>query len=365
MVTDLDSFSRLVTAIYGTVTQPKLWNECLTEIGQAFDATGAALIASRPGSQRTVIAASVPPGARESYQNYYCDIDYVLGALEAAPVGIIQPGSAVIDPAAQTEFNVDFMRPHHMDDGIFVRLNNGGRTTSFLIVAPRQSALFCAGERLRLANALLPHLQQTLRIQRQVAAYDADVHDLEGVVDTITPAVLILTRTLGITRTNPAAEQILSDADGLSGSRHVLDAAYAPTRTTLRSAVAAVTRPDGVPAQARTFTCARPSGKQPYVIHVLPSRPTEGDAERRALVFVIDPARGPVPAHQTLRVLYGLTDAEARIALHALRGEGLTAVVTELGLSVATVKTHLQHVFAKTGTHRQAELVRLLAQILP
>ena len=30
---------------------------------------------------------------------------------------------------------------------------------------------------------------------------------------------------------------------------------------------------------------------------------------------------------------------------------------------MATVKTHLQHVFDKTDTHRQAELVRLLLTV--
>lgn len=32
---------------------------------------------------------------------------------------------------------------------------------------------------------------------------------------------------------------------------------------------------------------------------------------------------------------------------------------------LATIKTHLHHIFDKTGTHRQAELVRLLLAIKP
>jgi DNA-binding CsgD family transcriptional regulator len=47
------------------------------------------------------------------------------------------------------------------------------------------------------------------------------------------------------------------------------------------------------------------------------------------------------------------------------RGEGLKPIADELSLSLATVKTHLRHVFDKTGTHRQAELVRLLLTIDP
>jgi DNA-binding CsgD family transcriptional regulator len=40
---------------------------------------------------------------------------------------------------------------------------------------------------------------------------------------------------------------------------------------------------------------------------------------------------------------------------------GVPAVAETLGISVATVKTHLNHVFTKTGTIRQADLVKLVA----
>jgi DNA-binding CsgD family transcriptional regulator len=53
------------------------------------------------------------------------------------------------------------------------------------------------------------------------------------------------------------------------------------------------------------------------------------------------------------------------VALRVARGCGLAPISDELSLSVSTVKTHLQHVFEKTGTHRQAELVRLLLALLP
>ena len=52
-------------------------------------------------------------------------------------------------------------------------------------------------------------------------------------------------------------------------------------------------------------------------------------------------------------------------ALRVANGQGLTPISEELSVSIATVKTHLQHVFDKTDTHRQAELVRLLTAVLP
>ncbi|WP_433716068.1 LuxR C-terminal-related transcriptional regulator [Nocardia sp. CA-084685] len=59
-----------------------------------------------------------------------------------------------------------------------------------------------------------------------------------------------------------------------------------------------------------------------------------------------------------------MTAAEARVAAAAFRGEGSPSIAKELAVSANTVRTHRQHVFEKTGTHRQAELVRVLTASL-
>ena len=64
-----------------------------------------------------------------------------------------------------------------------------------------------------------------------------------------------------------------------------------------------------------------------------------------------------------LRRLYGMTKAEAAVAIRLLRGDGIKPIADSMCLSTGTVKTHVQHIFNKTNTHRQAELVRLLLTI--
>jgi DNA-binding CsgD family transcriptional regulator len=66
-----------------------------------------------------------------------------------------------------------------------------------------------------------------------------------------------------------------------------------------------------------------------------------------------------------LKRLFGLTSGEADVALRMLRGDGLKPIAADLALSMATIKTHLHHIFNKTDTHRQAELVRLLLGSIP
>jgi DNA-binding CsgD family transcriptional regulator len=57
---------------------------------------------------------------------------------------------------------------------------------------------------------------------------------------------------------------------------------------------------------------------------------------------------------------YGLTAAEARVGWEVLDAPRLADIAARQGVTLATVRTLLQRVYAKTGTHRQADLVRLL-----
>ncbi|MBJ7542630.1 helix-turn-helix transcriptional regulator [Rhodomicrobium udaipurense] len=57
---------------------------------------------------------------------------------------------------------------------------------------------------------------------------------------------------------------------------------------------------------------------------------------------------------------FGLTKAEARTLDHLAKGLSVAAAATALSLSVNTVKTHLQNIFAKTGTARQKDLMKLV-----
>jgi DNA-binding CsgD family transcriptional regulator len=78
------------------------------------------------------------------------------------------------------------------------------------------------------------------------------------------------------------------------------------------------------------------------------------------MVLVGDPERADPAQRARFGDLYGLTEAEARTALAVTEAQGLRDLAERLGVRLSTVRTHLQHVFEKTGTHRQAELVRLL-----
>ena len=72
--------------------------------------------------------------------------------------------------------------------------------------------------------------------------------------------------------------------------------------------------------------------------------------------------------HEPLDLLqchFGLTPAEARLALHLVAGETLRSAEVKLSISYQTARTCLKTIFRKTGTCRQAELVLIILTVLP
>jgi DNA-binding CsgD family transcriptional regulator len=64
---------------------------------------------------------------------------------------------------------------------------------------------------------------------------------------------------------------------------------------------------------------------------------------------------------EAIAKLYGLTPSELRVLLAVFETSGVADIAEMLGISESTAKTHLRRLFEKTGTSRQAELVRLVA----
>jgi DNA-binding CsgD family transcriptional regulator len=220
-----------------------------------------------------------------------------------------------------------------------------------------------------LMSGLVPHLQQSLRTQDKLAALADSAVELAGALEVVRRGVITVAGEHLVINLNSAAERILRAEDGLCMRSGRIAATSTHADQELQGAVHKALA--GEPSTVRTgqsLTCFRPSGKRPYVIHVLPSHRRNADEPLRrpmVLVLIIDPEDEPEPAAALLRRLYRLTEAEAEVALHVMHGADLKQISEELSISYTTVRTHLQHVFDKTDTHRQAELVRLLLVLSP
>lgn len=83
------------------------------------------------------------------------------------------------------------------------------------------------------------------------------------------------------------------------------------------------------------------------------------------MINLIEPARASRPRREVVRSAFGMGPAEVAVALRLFDGGRLKQIAEETGVGVATVRTHLAQVFEKCETHRQVDLVRLLAHLDP
>jgi DNA-binding CsgD family transcriptional regulator len=103
-----------------------------------------------------------------------------------------------------------------------------------------------------------------------------------------------------------------------------------------------------------------------YIAHVLPltsgsRRQAGASSEAVAAVFVKKAALDMPLPRDIIAKFYKLTPTELRVLFAIVQVGGVPDVAVSMGISPSTVKTHLRRLFAKTGTDRQADLVKLVA----
>lgn len=103
-------------------------------------------------------------------------------------------------------------------------------------------------------------------------------------------------------------------------------------------------------------------GRRPIAIHALPGGTSE-DPYVQTILILVDLENHPQPSPLALRRMFNLTAAEASLAILVAQGESPADIARTKNVSLATVRTQLGAIFAKTQTRRQADLVALLARI--
>jgi DNA-binding CsgD family transcriptional regulator len=82
---------------------------------------------------------------------------------------------------------------------------------------------------------------------------------------------------------------------------------------------------------------------------------------RCAVVMIRElPNRGSSSSAEHVRQVFGLTNAEAKLAASLATGQSLREAAAAQRIQFGTARYYLAQIFRKTNTHRQSELVDLL-----
>ena len=94
-----------------------------------------------------------------------------------------------------------------------------------------------------------------------------------------------------------------------------------------------------------------------------PVRNTSGETRASVMLMLVDPEKRPDAAADFLSNAFALSKAESRLVPLILQGKTPIEMGQTLNLKMPTVRSQLSNIFAKTGTARQQELIRLLGTL--
>jgi DNA-binding CsgD family transcriptional regulator len=177
------------------------------------------------------------------------------------------------------------------------------------------------------------------------------------VLDRLPSPVLLVDRQAYILHASRSARALFERDGGLRpDARGRCCASSASATFVLRSKIA-----EAIGARRRHCLTIPREGRSALAACIVPL--DGGDAAapaRTAAIFVSDPERPCIVPECLLTELYGLTPAEAQVAIGLANGQRLEDLARAKGVSINTVRTHLQQIFAKTEVTRQPDVVRLV-----
>jgi DNA-binding CsgD family transcriptional regulator/PAS domain-containing protein len=221
-------------------------------------------------------------------------------------------------------------------------------------------------EELALGAYLLPHLQRAITISNLLEVQSLRTVNLRAVIRNLSAGILLVAENGAILEANAAAEQLLNDGKIIRSADGRLAAARADlTRLLHKSILSAV---QGISSSAGGITLGCPENGL-INAHILPLasvtfRPHFHEAAVAAIFLSPDANQfAKLPGADIIGVIYGLTAAERRVVDALADGKTSLQAAQALGISEATMRSHLTRIFSKTGVTRQAELISLMYRL--
>ncbi len=221
-------------------------------------------------------------------------------------------------------------------------------------------------EVLALLTRLAPHMARALRIQKEFTRLRIRVQELSASLSHLITGVIVVNEKAEPIYLNPVARAMLAYHPALFLQGNRLGTSDSLHSDRLHHAIVdMITQGDADPPDAIRAIGLHDKSDDSSLIAVLshyrlsdPVCPQREEA--RVVIYLSDPDASLPISPDTLEQVYGLTDAEAKVAICLANGLEMDAIAEVNGISVNTVRTQVKRVYAKTGVKRQAELVRLL-----
>ena len=361
------NLSMLIGAIYDCALAPSLWRETLRDIALACNAHGAIFSLNDLMRDRVLIHNSFgwEQGWLDRRTKYLPEIQQMLDEWSASHP---QEGSPFVMSREISQHNlevspyvVEFLRPLGVADVVHYFLIQDEGYFSELVLSFSAARGIVSDDQLALGALLLPHLRRAVTINNMLDARTIGQARLVEALDGLNCSVILTDKDATILHANRAAEIMLHGDGVLKKSDGMLHVCSESANQELRKAIALGAGNVASLGSAGIAVRLTEKNAAPVFAHVLPltvSQLRSAVQPAVAAVFV----GGRLSEQCDIDVFveaFDLTVSEAKVVCYLLKGFTLSEAADELGIARSTIKSHLDKVFQKTGTTRQADLIRV------
>lgn len=365
MVTETD-YAAFLDDLYGAPVEQGEWGPVIARFADLIGGAKAWMpdLDLANGKGRGVIAR-IDPKAQETYIQHYASRNPFVQRYVAGPwplAVMTDEDSFPKDQFVRTEYYNDFLKPQDIHSVAVLRLaRRNGVQSTLNVTRPRHRGQF-AGPDLELARRLHPHIIRAFNLSRRFAELGAFSEGLIETLDRSLHGVFLLDGAGRVGHANVVAEGFLKERDGLCLVGGRLSACRSEPARELEALIGKAARSDGASRAGGSMALATPSRSLPLSLIIAPLRTDRPTAQPSpaVLVCVTDLEAGVSLPIQKLSNLFGLTPAEGRVALALFEGATPRETAEQFGVSPNTVRVQIARIFEKTGTNRQAELIRLM-----
>jgi DNA-binding NarL/FixJ family response regulator len=269
----------------------------------------------------------------------------------------------------QSRFFHDVLKPFGLQDIIwFPALRTKDRMAS-MHASRRDTAPQYLEREIGLFRLLSPHVCRALAISDVLDIRALKTEMLANTLDGLAAGVFLTARDGRVIHMNAAAERQVKAGRSIRIVNNRVSPTDPSARVALSKAIDEAARDDGSDVGAHSLAIPDVDGSG-YVASLLPvdrgrRRGVVAPFAASVAVFTQDPVQAPLLPGEAFARLYKLTGGELRVLLALAEGLGGKEAADVLGISEPTVRTHLQRIFSKTDTTRQADLLRLMQNSTP
>jgi DNA-binding CsgD family transcriptional regulator len=343
------------------------WEQVLRPLMGELKATCVGVVkhSIAPVGAEVLVRVDVNANTERAYVERYVHENPVMNCLSAMPLGYVTAGSGAVDEKFffASDFYNDWQKPSGYADNMAISLaRRQGQFVMMSIPRDFNVGLYSRDELSRV-HPYVPHLVRAFNIWLRLNLAEAETGWVSEAIDQTAQGLIILGEDRVILYANKGGERVLLDKGHLQRVNFRLRAQDDEIADRLDAILRLFESGEALDTEEYGLAIPRGEGHSPLFLRVQPPlglRPGQksfGLPKAVAFLHVVDPDERQIADLRTFSEGYRLTGAEERFVEALTRLESIVEAARATGVSEATARTHMQHIYGKTGADSLAGLL--------